>query len=133
MKADTGGDDNVWQGVEALFQYLAACRLEEAIACFAPGADVALFGSEISEAFVGPEALRAFLTKILRRSAGPRIRLLDRRMTRHGDVAWFTADAEVTVGGVRISPYRLTGVLEKQDGRWLWRLFNGSEPLPDRV
>lgn len=133
MKADAETEREVWLAVDALFEHLAACRLEPAFACFAPDPDVTLFGSEVSEAFIGPEALREFLAKLLARPAGPKFRLLDRRMSRRSDVAWFTADAEVTIGAARISPYRLTGVLEKRNGRWLWMLFNGSEPLPDRV
>jgi len=33
-------------------------------------------------------------------------------------------------GNEQHAPYRLSGVLElASDGRWLFRLFNGSEPV----
>jgi ketosteroid isomerase-like protein len=48
-----------------------------------------------------------------------------------GAVAWLHAEGEVVVhgeGGDRRGPYRLTGVLELHGGKWLWRLFHGSQP-----
>jgi hypothetical protein len=133
VRADAETEREVWNAVDALFEHFAECRPDSALACFASDPDVSLSGSEVSEVFIGPAALREFLTKLLARPSGPKFRLFEKRMTRRGDVAWFTADAEVTIGDVRISPYRLTGVLEKRNGRWFWMLFNGSEPLPDRV
>ena len=48
-----------------------------------------------------------------------------------GAVAWLHAEGEVVRHGPegdRRRPYRLTGVLEQHGGKWLWRLFHGSEP-----
>jgi len=47
---------------------------------------------------------------------------------------WFVAPATVVVrddaGGEETAPYRLSGVLERgSDGRWLFRVFNGAEPV----
>jgi ketosteroid isomerase-like protein len=52
-----------------------------------------------------------------------------------GDVAWLYAEGHVVISGddsEQRSPYRLTGVLERMAGTWRWRLFHGSEPVPDR-
>lgn len=48
-----------------------------------------------------------------------------------GAVAWLHAEGEVVMRGPegeRREPYRLTGVLEQHHGKWLWRLFHGSQP-----
>jgi ketosteroid isomerase-like protein len=48
-----------------------------------------------------------------------------------GPVAWLHAEGEVVMRGPdgdRREPYRLTGVLELHHGKWLWRLFHGSQP-----
>jgi hypothetical protein len=118
--------------VDALFDYLADRRPAEALACFDDDDDVALFGSEASEAFRGRAALRRFLEALLAR-VGPRFILERPLISTQGDAAWFTTEGRVEIGGVAHGPYRLTGVLRRRDGRWYWVLFNGSEPLPDRT
>ncbi len=133
MRADPETERAVFAAVDAFFDHFANRRLEEALAAFVPDADVALYGSEVSEIIVGREALRRFFERLFARANGPRFTLEERRASIRGDVAWFTSAATVRIGGTAVSPYRLTGVLERRDGRWLWALFNGSEPLRDRV
>jgi hypothetical protein len=43
--------------------------------------------------------------------------------------AWFSAavDARMSTSH-RKGPYRMTGVLVRRDGRWLWQLHHGGEP-----
>ena len=133
MRADPATEREVLAALDDFFEHLANQRLEEVLEAFAPDADVALYGSEVSEVTVGPDALRSFLKRIFERPDGPRFAFRQRRLSSSGGVAWFVADAEVTVGPHVASPYRLSGVLEKRGGRWLWLLFNGSEPRPDRA
>ena len=133
MRADPTVEAELAAALDRFFDHVAHCRLEETLACFAPDDDVALYGSEVSETVIGQDALRRFFESLYRSSDGPRFRFGDRRATVRGEVAWFTAEAEVAIGGQVIAPYRLTGILERRDGRWLWRLFNGSEPQPDRT
>ena len=50
------------------------------------------------------------------------------------DLLWFVAPATVIVrddtGREEAAPYRLSGVLEPDsDGRWVFRVFNGAEPV----
>lgn len=49
-----------------------------------------------------------------------------------GDVAWVYAEGRLAMAGdvgVEHKPYRMSGVLQRTNGRWLWRLFHGSEPV----
>jgi ketosteroid isomerase-like protein len=121
----------VVSAIDGFFESLAHRRLEETLAAFTPEADASLYGSEISEVVVGHAALRSFFGQIYAKPHGPRFRFRDRRVSVRGDVAWFTAEAEVAFGDEIITPYRVTGILEKREGRWLWALFSGSEPRPD--
>ena len=48
-----------------------------------------------------------------------------------GDLAIVFAEGQLVMSadeGVEHKPYRMSGVLQRTDGRWLWRLFHGSEP-----
>ena len=133
MRADSTTEREVFAALDDFFENLANRRLEETVAAFAPDADVALYGSEVSEIVIGPDALRRFFHHLYERVGGPRFAFRQRRLSSSGSVAWFVADAEVALGAHVASPYRLSGVLEKRGGRWLWLLFNGSEPRPNRT
>jgi uncharacterized protein (TIGR02246 family) len=94
-------------------------------------ADAVLVGSEAGEVARGREAIRALLA---------RFHDLPDRYTwdwqridveTAGAVAWLFAEGSVVASGARgrlARPYRLSGVLERHDGVWRWRLFHGSEP-----
>ena len=49
-----------------------------------------------------------------------------------GDVAWVYAEGRLAMTGdpgVEHKPYRMSGVLQRSNELWLWRLFHGSEPV----
>ena len=133
MRADPQTEAAIFDAVDAFLDHLANRRLDETLRAFASDADVALYGSEISEVMIGQAELRRFFERIYARARGPRFTLAERRASASGNVAWFTSAAQVQIGDLILSSYRLTGVLERRDGRWLWVLFNGSEPRSDRV
>jgi len=97
--------------------------------------DAVLFGSEDGEMAVGALELREFLARIFGRPGtygwsgwAPALTGGTR------ELVWFVAPATVVVrddaGGEETAPYRLSGVLERgSDGRWLFRVFNGAEPV----
>ena len=48
-----------------------------------------------------------------------------------GETAWFFTEgfSVAELGGEQTRrPYRLAGVLERENGQWRWQLFSGSEP-----
>ena len=71
MYADAPTEAAVFAAVDALFDHLANRRLEETLAAFAPDLDAALYGSEVGEVVVGPEALRLFFERLYSK-VGPR-------------------------------------------------------------
>jgi ketosteroid isomerase-like protein len=133
MRADPTVEREVSAAVEAFVDALAARDLDTLLAAFVNNSDVALYGSEISEVAIGPEALRHFLQRICALPSGPRLTASEWRISTNSDVAWLTAPARVAIGETVADPYRVTLVLEKRNGRWLIALFNGSEPMPDRA
>ena len=113
MRADTATEREVFAALDDFFENLANRRLEETLAAFAPDADVALYGSEVSEIVIGPDALRSFLATPLSKDRAGLVSLFrQRRLSSSGNVAWFVADAEVTIGthvALAISAVRRSG------------------------
>jgi ketosteroid isomerase-like protein len=119
----------VLQAFNALINHIANGRLRETMACFSEDADVTLFGSELTDTSLGVEAIREHLAEIYARPYRVLFDLQPGKVSAYGNVAWVTAE-----GTLRLStederrPYRLTAVMERRGGRWVWQLFSGSEP-----
>jgi ketosteroid isomerase-like protein len=115
----------------ALGEFRAAVsqrRLEGVLALFAPDADATLIGSSLGEIARGPIELRRFLEQMF---AGPQAigwEWDDVSVSACGDVAWLWLEGALVLDGRSDRAYRISGVLERRSGRWLWSLFHGSEP-----
>jgi uncharacterized protein (TIGR02246 family) len=95
--------------------------------------DVVFFGSGEGEEAVGREQLAATLTALAPKVAGSAFALQWdlREVDVREDVALLTASGTATISdanGSTSARYRLTGVLVRVDGHWLWRVYHGSEP-----
>ena len=94
----------------------------------------AVFGSETPEEAVGRDELRAFLTAVCARPESISWTWDMRTAGQLGDVVWFSASGTCVYtrpdGSTMTAadPYRLSGVLRRTQGRWLFALFDGSEP-----
>ena len=121
------------EAVQSLHAALTTEDVQTVLSVFTD--DAALFGSELGEEAVGPEALRAFLTMICERPGTLSWDCTVAAAGIAGDVAWFLAPGRVQVRGSSgeprtiAEPYRLSGVLRQVDGQWKWALLNGSEPI----
>src|SRR5215212_6746156 len=116
----------------ALGEFRAAVserRLEGVLSLFAPDADATLIGSSTGEIARGPVELRAFLERTFT-SAAHAISWEwdDVSISAAGDVAWLWLEGALVLDGRSAVAYRISGVLERRQGRWLWSLFHGSEP-----
>jgi ketosteroid isomerase-like protein len=103
-------------------------RIEGVLSLFAPDADATLIGSSTGEIARGPLELRPFLERLF---ASPRTigwEWDDVSVSCSGDVAWLWLEGALVLDGRSERPYRISGVLERRQGRWLWTLFHGSEP-----
>lgn len=101
--------------------------------------DPVLFGSEAGETAHGVPELEAFFGRLFERPQTYGWTWEQPTARKAGTVVWFVAPATVVVygddGSEQSTPYRLSGVLERgADGRWLFSLFNGAEPVsPDQL
>ena len=119
----------VLKAVDVFFDHIANGRLHESVACFTDDADITLIGSEAGELAVGAARIRALLADVYARPYRVLFRFSDRRVSAHGNVAWFTGEGTFRLStGDEERPYRLSAVLERRGDRWLWQLFSGSEP-----
>jgi ketosteroid isomerase-like protein len=103
-------------------------RIEGVLALFAPDADTTLIGSSLGEIARGPLGLRAFLERLFAEPRTVGWEWDDVSISRAGDVAWLWLEGALVLDGRSDRAYRISGVLERRQGRWLWSLFHGSEP-----
>ncbi|MDT7572915.1 MAG: hypothetical protein QOE05_3089 [Actinomycetota bacterium] len=96
--------------------------------------DGAVFGSDADEEAIGRDELRAFFTAICAGSDTISWTWEVKTAGTLGDVVWFVAPGTCVftrADGSSITaadPYRISGVLRRTQGRWLFAVFNGSEP-----
>jgi ketosteroid isomerase-like protein len=108
---------------------IAAQEVGETLAAFSGDPGCALIGSEVGEEALGLAALKSFFVGMFARLSTFSIAWRSRGASTNGDTAWCSAefDAHMSTSDRR-GPYRITGVLVRRDGRWLWQLYHGGEP-----
>lgn len=98
---------------------------------FVAGPDTLLVGSHMSEEARGRAGIEAHFRRHFDRPETISFAWREVDVSVRGAVAWLHAEGEVILRGdegERREPYRLTGVLEQHAGKWLWRLYHGSQP-----
>ena len=96
--------------------------------------DALLVGSERGEIAAGRAQLQSFFLQLFKRPTRFSWEWDHIRASATDDLCWFFAEGVVvTTGeeGQTRSPYRLSGVLKRVQGRWMWHQFHGSEPIAD--
>jgi uncharacterized protein (TIGR02246 family) len=94
--------------------------------------DVVFIGSGEGEEAVGRDALVAMLAVLTPHAEGAEFTLVWDSVDVDvlGDVALLVAWGKATLVTLRrtaTTRYRLTGVLQRSEGRWRWRVHHGSE------
>jgi len=115
----------------ALGEFRAAVsqrRIEGVLALLAPDADTTLIGASTGEIARGPIELRRFLEQLFDGPQAVGWEWDDVSVSARGDVAWLWLEGALVLDGRSDRAYRISGVLERRSGRWLWSLFHGSEP-----
>lgn len=117
--------------------YAAAAQSRDAAATmrlFAEDPDITMWGSDEPEQAVGPAAVGALVDSIVATETSLAFRWSSRRVHVESETAWVNAVGEVALvepdGAERTTPYRVTAVFVRRDGRWLWHTHSGSEPNP---
>lgn len=97
--------------------------------------DMVNFGTDATERWVGWEALKASVEQQFAAFDNTKLTVKDQVIKVHasGKVAWFSevVDWDTAAQGqpVHISGSRLTGVLEKRNGNWVFVQFHASVPV----
>jgi len=129
MWASDDDERAIFAAVDRFMESVAAKRLDETLAAFSGDPDCALIGSEVGEEAFGPAALKNFFIGMFARPSIFSVTWRSRRASMNGDTAWFSAEVDAHMStSVRRGPYRITGVLVRRDGQWLWQLYHGGEP-----
>jgi ketosteroid isomerase-like protein len=131
MQSDTEVQSQVRQVLDR-FNDLVSTQNLEVLAEFAPDDEILLAGSEAGEVARGRQELEAFFVRTFARDTTFSWEWDLIEVSHSGDLAWFFADGWVilsTVQEQRRAPYRISGVLEHDGERWLWRQYHGSEPV----
>ena len=128
MQADAQTREEILWTLGELRAAVSERRIEGVLSLFAPDADTTLIGSSLGEIARGPIELRGFLEQLFAEPQTVGWEWDDVSVSACGDVAWLWLEGALVVGGRSDRAYRITGVLERRSGRWLWTLFHGSEP-----
>lgn len=94
----------------------------------APDADTTIIGSSVGETATGPIELRASLERLFESPDSYSWEWDDVSVSCCGDVALLWTEGALAVNGRSERAYRISAVLERRQGRWLFALFHGSEP-----
>ena len=117
---------------ERLGAAFAARDVAAALACFVTDDDIGYAGSERAENAAGRAAVEALLTRVFARNEAYSWRITAASVREYADCAYLFAEADGLVhadAGDTVSfPYRISGVLESDSGRWRWRHCHGAEP-----
>jgi ketosteroid isomerase-like protein len=120
----------VERAIERFFQ-LVSTRDMRVLAEFAPSDDLLLIGSDEGEIARGRSEIEAFFTRIFSRTSTFSWQAHSVDVFQADGITRFFANGQMIVEskeGQETLPYRISGVLERYRGRWLWRQYHVSEP-----
>ena len=120
------------QAVQDLSEAFAARDLDAALGCFVPGDEIGYAGSERDETATDRGGVAALLGKVFARDESYSWEPTAIVVHHYGPTAYVFAEAD---GLVRhddetqeFFAYRVAGLVELVNNRWLWRHCQGSEP-----
>ncbi len=136
QKADVAAElPNVKVVVDGFEQFWESEDMDLLSKIIAHDADMVNYGSDASEIFKGWDEFKAAVDQMLPAFENTQISVRDQNIKIHpsGEVAWFTEiwDWDLIYSGqsAQIPNQRLTGVLEKRNGDWVFVQFHNSVPV----
>lgn len=132
MKADSRTEGEVRITIKRFTDAYAERDLEVFLGCFAPDADVVLYGTGADEKCVGMEAVRVQVERDWSQSECAAMLFTWISVSSAGSVAWAAVDGTFAfrVDGEDITlPARGSLVLERRDGQWLILHAHFSTPV----
>jgi ketosteroid isomerase-like protein len=131
MKADQQTQTEVTQTFKGMFEAYKKQDLQGVLSFWAPDPDIVVIGSGEDEKGVGVAQLTDSLNRDWAQGVVSSIGVKNFIVSAAASVAWLSADinfhGKAAVGEFDM-PLRLTGVMEKRYGRWLWVQMHLSTP-----
>jgi ketosteroid isomerase-like protein len=110
----------------------AARDVDAALDCFVLDDHIGYAGSEQAETATGRGAVSALLAAVFARAEAYSWQVTAARVHMYGGCAYLFAEADglarTDAGETVPFPYRVSGMLEEDGGRWRWRHCQGGEP-----
>ncbi len=136
MKADQKTQTEVTQTLKGMFEAYKKKDLRGVLSYWAPDPDITIIGSGLDEKGVGVNALSQSLNRDWAQADITAIGFKDYTVSAAGDVAWLSAG--INFHGIQQGkdfdlPGRLTGVMEKRNGIWLWTQMHFSVPSDEQA
>jgi SnoaL-like protein len=120
------------QAVHDLSEAFSARSLDAALACFVPGDEIGYAGSERDETANDRGGVAALLGKLFAREESYSWHPTTVVIHQYGPTAYVFAEADGRAHRddetEEFFAYRLAGLVELVNNRWLWRHCQGSEP-----
>jgi len=131
MKADQVTQKEVIQTFKEMFEAYKKKDSQGVLNCWANDPDIVAIGSGKDEKSVGVEKFVEGLSRDWEQADITSIDVKDFSVSASGNVAWFSSDLtfNYTIKEKALQlPGRLTGVMEKRGGKWLWMQMHFSVP-----
>ena len=134
MKADEATRNEVTSVLNKLADALKTKDLEAFMKLFANEPNMLTIGLEEKELNVGNHGLKDRMKKTFEEAHSISLKYGWTSVKVNGDAAWVASNTTYTIkkkGKQEVTiPSRMTGVLEKIDGNWLWTQHHFSTPIP---
>lgn len=131
MKADQATQKGVIQAFKEMFEAYKKKNTQGVLNCWASDPDIVMIGSGKDEKSVGVEKFVESLTRDWEQANITAIDVKDFSVSVSGNVAWLSSDLTfnytVKEKALQLAG-RLTGVMEKRNGKWLWMQMHYSVP-----
>lgn len=114
------------------FNDLVSKRSLQILNEFVPDDKVLLVGSDAGETAKGMREIKEFFDRVFARDVTFSWDWDCIDISHRNNLIWLFAEGWViqsTLKEQKKTPYRITGILEFHEERWLWRHYHGSEPV----
>jgi ketosteroid isomerase-like protein len=131
MKADAKTEAEVMTTLNRFVKAYQDKNLGGILKLFAPDPDVAFYGNGEDEKSIGIAGIREQAEHDWSQATSVSLEIKWSLVSAAGSVAWLAADIEIHAGveGMEMRlPARLTAVLEKRAGEWLFMQWHSSLP-----
>jgi ketosteroid isomerase-like protein len=130
--SDSPATREIFAMLQQLNEGLARRNVNGIMELFAVSPEALVIGSKAGKIARGTDELRELFRTIVSAETNTRFDWKSYTVHSEGDVAWLFALADLVHESPEQTsrvPYRMTGLFLRQNGRWKWVQYHGSEPI----